>query len=330
MVSHVTKFSGAEKIKQAIEMMRAFGVPVDTQTEHRRTRAAKVFLAVADIRPDSAWTEAKSSSDGRSVRTRDIIDYLNQHWGETISSGSYDDIRRKDLVWPVLAGVVEQPRRHDKEREYNDGTKGYALNGVFAEFVRKWGSTGWAEEVAAYVASVGSLKDRLHPVRHVAMTIVTTPSGAQVLLTSGAHNDLQRTIVEEFLPRFGRGAELLYLGDAKDKSVIIETDRLRSLGFFDLDHAELPDVVAYSPAENWVYVIEAVYSTGPISPTRKLKLENSLKACTAGVVFVTAFRDRATMRAHLADLAWEQEIWIADEPDHLIHFNGDKFVGPHK
>jgi adenine-specific DNA-methyltransferase len=44
---------------------------------------------------------------------------------------------------------------------------------------------------------------------------------------------------------------------------------------------------------------------------------------------VTAFPDRVTFRKFAKDIAWETEVWIADNPDHMIHFNGDKFLGPY-
>jgi len=46
-------------------------------------------------------------------------------------------------------------------------------------------------------------------------------------------------------------------------------------------------------------------------------------------VFVTAFLDRKAMVKHLNQISWETEVWIADAPDHLIHFNGERFLGPH-
>ena len=35
-----------------------------------------------------------------------------------------------------------------------------------------------------------------------------------------------------------------------------------------------------------------------------------------------------TQRFHSA-IAWETEVWIADEPDHMIHYNGERFLGPY-
>lgn len=29
------------------------------------------------------------------------------------------------------------------------------------------------------------------------------------------------------------------------------------------------------------------------------------------------------------ELAWETEVWIATEPDHMIHRDGERFLGPY-
>jgi type II restriction enzyme len=36
------------------------------------------------------------------------------------------------------------------------------------------------------------------------------------------------------------------------------------------------------------------------------------------------------MRQYLADLAWETEAWVANNPDHMIHLDGEKFLGPYE
>jgi type II restriction enzyme len=140
---------------------------------------------------------------------------------------------------------------------------------------------------------------------------------------------LQKAIIEEFLPRYGYGAEVLYVGDAADKSLVYERERLQALKFFALEHGELPDVVAYAATRNWLYLIEAVHTSGPISPTRLLRLRQLTAACTAAIIYVTAFLDRDTFRKFIGELAWETEVWIAGEPDHLIHFDGEQFLGPY-
>jgi hypothetical protein len=44
---------------------------------------------------------------------------------------------------------------------------------------------------------------------------------------------------------------------------------------------------------------------------------------------VTAFETRRSMQSFLSQLAWESEVWIAEDPDHMIHFNGEHFLEPY-
>lgn len=103
-----------------------------------------------------------------------------------------------------------------------------------------------------------------------------------------------------------------------------------ALGFFTLAHDELPDVIAFNYHKNWLYLIEVVYSSGPMSEERLLELKKALKNCKADLIFVTAFISKQDFRKYAADIAYETEAWTADNPDHLIHFNGEKFLGPYK
>jgi len=158
---------------------------------------------------------------------------------------------------------------------------------------------------------------------------VTLPDGRKVQLSAGLHNELQRLIVEEFAPRFARGSKVLYLGDTADKQLIVASADLQSLGVAPLDHDKLPDVVLYDDKRNWLFLVEAVTSHGPVSAKRHAELEAMLENCQAGRVYVTAFVDFTSFKRYAADIVWESEVWIAAFPDHMIHFNGDRFVGPY-
>ena len=154
------------------------------------------------------------------------------------------------------------------------------------------------------------------------------PSGTVITFSPDEHNLLQKAIIEEFLPRYGYNADVSYVGDTAKKFVVFQEQKLQELRFFHLDDGEIPDVVAYSETKNWLYLIEAVHSSGPISRSRLLKLQELTANCAVPIVYVTAFLNRATFRRFVAEIAWETEVWLADDPDHLIHFNGGKFLGP--
>ena len=176
------------------------------------------------------------------------------------------------------------------------------------------------------------MKEELERRRELIKVPVTLPDGKTIALSFGEHNDLQKAIIENFLPLYGFGAEVLYVGDTKNKFLHIEKETLDALNFFPLEHEELPDVVAYSKEKNLLYLIEAYHSTGEWNEVRvrrvKRKLEES--GCTANIVFFTAFENKNVFKQKAKDIAWETEVWIADSPEHLIHFNGYKFLEIHK
>ena len=97
---------------------------------------------------------------------------------------------------------------------------------------------------------------------------------------------------------------------------------------WEREHEKLPDVILYQEDKKWIYFIEAVTSVGPISPKRILEINEMTKECNLGKIFVTAFIDMKTFKKFAEDLAWETEVWLSEMPDHMIHLNGDKFVGP--
>jgi type II restriction enzyme len=316
-------------INEALHILSSLGIPFDGLTERRLERMAMVFLAVLDVKHSRNWPEAKQSGDGWAPQTRQIIDYINSNFGESISSGSYDDIRRKDLKLATVAGIIERSA-NDPNAATNNPTRGYALSPQYAYIVRSYGNEGWDEDIDELLAETGSLRDRLSSMREIETVAVSLPDGQTLEFSPGEHNDLQKAIIEEFLPRYGFECQVLYVGDTAKKLLLCDKDKLKELSFFELTHDELPDVLAYSPSKNWLFLIEAVHSSGPITPVRLEELKRLTKTCTAEIVYVTAFLDRATFRKFAPDIAWETEVWIADSPDHLIHFNGDKFLGPYK
>jgi type II restriction enzyme len=252
---------------------------------------------------------------------------MNEYLGENISSGSYDDIRRKDLLLPVEAGIVVRSASNESAAT-NDGTRTYALSPESAALVRQFGTPQWNASLTAYLGERITIAEQLKRTRLSTM-VTATFDGEQLLFGPGEHNQLQKAVIEKFLPRFGHSSEVLYVGDTEDKLMFCRDLKLRELGFFELSHDKLPDILAWSAAKNWLFLIEAVHSANPIDELRKRVLDALTRDCKADIVYVSAFLDRRTFRKFAKDIAWETEVWIAESPDHLIHFNGDKFLGPH-
>ena len=315
-----------ELINTTLYILDTFGIPLDA-TPRRLERMAIAFLASGDIKKVADFKKAKDLNSGYALKTRDIIIYVNNHFGENISSGSYDDIRRKDLKLLTVAEVVLQSNPNSAT---NDSTRGYSINPTYAELIRDFGAKDWKKLVSEKLKNIEPLSKKLKRERDIAKVNDTLPSGGELTFSAGEHNDLQKAIIEDFLPRYGHGAEVLYVGDTSDKYLYLEKDKLEELNFFEISHEELPDVIAYSKKKNWLYLIEAVHSSGPISELRLIQLQKLTKDCKADIVYVTAFLNRPKFRQFMTDIAWETEVWIADNPDHLVHFNGDKFLGPYK
>jgi len=288
---------------------------------------AIAFLASGDIKKVGDFRKLKDLNSEYALKTRDIITYVNSHFGENISSGSYDDIRRKYMKLLTIAEVILQSSHYSAT---NDSTRGYSINPTYAELVRNFGSKDWEKLVSDKLKNIEPLRKKLKREREIAKVNVMLPSGRELTFSAGVHNDLQKAIIEDFLPRYGNGAEVLYVGDTSDKYLYLEKEKLEELSFFEIAHQELPDVIAYSKKKNWLYLIEAVHSSGPISELRLIQLQKLTKYCKADIVYVTAFLNRPKFKQFMTEIAWETEVWIADNPDHLVHFNGDKFLGPYK
>lgn len=301
----------------------AIGIPLETKNARTRRRIAEAALAVAGV--SRSFSEAVSAADGRFLTTRQIIAFENDRLGGNYSPGSYDDIRRSHLILLTTAGHVVSSSSLETQST-NNPTRGYAASPAFAALLRTRGTPGWNGALSEFARSHEALREELARRRELEKIPVRLPSGTEIRLSAGEHNALQRDIVQEFLPRFGFGAEVLYLGDSTDRFLVRETERLAALGFFSLEHEELPDIVAYSSDKNLLFLVEAVHSSGEMDELRVRKLRAKLSSCTAKPVFVSAFATRVSFRKCAANIAWESEAWIAESPDHMIHFNGWKFL----
>jgi BsuBI/PstI restriction endonuclease domain/BsuBI/PstI restriction endonuclease HTH domain len=325
-ISNSKKSKAVQKIiNEALDILESVGIPFNAKSERGLERMAVCFLAVAGVTKD--WKKTKSSEDNIHLKTRDIINIINKNFEETISSGSYDDIRRKDLKLLVLADIVLNSGVN-KGSATNDPTRGYSLHPDFKKLIVDYKTEHWSKSLKVFTKNKPNLSEILARKRILDKIPVKLPNGKPIELSLGEHNVLQKQIIEQFLPRFGSDCEVFYIGDTSNKILHIEEAELKKLNFFDLSHDELPDIIAYSKNKNWLYLIEAVHSSGPMSETRVLELKKMLKNCKAGIVFVTTFLTKADFRKWMLDIAWETEVWTADNPDHLVHFNGHKFLGP--
>jgi hypothetical protein len=317
-------------LDEALGILTELGIPVNNiKSSTRRVHVARAFTTLAGLKPGDSWSLTQDMNS-LTLTTKKMLAFSRVHLGETRSDGSYDDVRRGDLIYLTSAGIV-QPAANKANAKTNDSTRGYGIHPEAAAVARKYGTADWAAACKDFHSRWKSLREELERARDLRRLPVRFRDGTVLRFQPDSHNQLQKAIIEEFLESFGFNAHVLYVGDTNDKDKYKDTALLSKIGVFQIDHDKLPDVIAFSAEKNWLFLIEAVTTANPVTELRRLALERALeKTCTADRVYVSAFPDRDTFRKFASEVAWETEVWISNAPEHLIHFNGDKFLGPYK
>ena len=308
-------------LEQAAEILNSLGLPKAQQNE----RSALTLFALAKLGPGAKWKTVKRPL----LRTVDIMEFMREQYGKNYKPNSRETIRRQTLHQFEQARIADR-NPDDPVRPTNSGNTVYQLTEDAAAVLRAYGSHNFDKEVVGFIERFGSLQEAYLRRRDANKTPLRMADGSTIFLSPGTHNQLQAAVVEEFGPRFAPGADLLYVGDTAVKQVIFDAAGLAKLNVPVTQHDKLPDLILYWPERNWLFLVEAVTSHGPVSPKRHHEIDAMLQHCPAERVYVTAFLDRKAFRRYAADIAWETEVWIAESPEHMIHFNGPKFLGPYK
>ena len=290
----------------------------------RNETAAYTLLALLDLRPDVPWADAQAPLRGITP----VIDFIAEAYGVRYAPNTRETIRDDAVKFFVEAGLLL--RNPDApNRPTNSGKTVYQIEPSALALLRNFGTKKWTPALEKHLASRESLKHEIARKRNLARVPVTLPDGSQVALSPGGQNPLIKAIIEEFCPAFAPGGVVIYIGDTENKFVHLEVERLKSLGVTLDSAAKIPDVIVHYTAKNWLLLIEAVTSAGPVDGKRRKELKELFTGCKAGLVFVTAFETRRIMQSFVSQIAWESEVWIAEDPDHMIHFNGERFLGPY-
>jgi hypothetical protein len=286
--------------------------------------AAYSLLALLDLRPEISWAEAQAPLRGITP----IIDFVAEAYGIRYAPNTRETIRDDAVKFFVEAGLLLR-NPDDPNRPTNSGKTVYQIEPSALALLRTFGTKGWTPALKKYLASRESIKHEIARKRNLARVPVTLPDGSQVALSPGGQNPLIKAIIEHFCPAFAPGGVVIYIGDTENKFVHLEADSLTALGVTLVSAAKIPDVIVNYTAKNWLLLIEAVTSAGPVDGKRRKELKELFAGCKAGLVFVTAFENRRAMQSFLSQIAWESEVWISEDPDHMIHFNGERFLGPY-
>lgn len=310
----------AAQIRNAQAVLHSLGFGARQSNE----MAALVLLALADLKPKQPWSQAAAPLRG----VTPIIEFIARHYGTRYAPNTRETIRDEAVKFFLEAGLlVRNPDQPD--RPVNSGKTVYRIEPTALVVLQSYGSDEWPKLLAIYRKRSAALKAEIERARTLSRVPVTLPNGKALTLSAGGQNPLIKAIVEEFCPRFTPGAVVAYIGDAENKFLHLDAAYLATLGIQLAPAAKMPDVVAFDQQRNWLILIEAVTSAGPVDGKRRMELKKLFKSSRAGLVFVTAFETRKSMQSFVSQISWESEVWIAEAPDHLIHFNGERFLGPY-
>lgn len=307
-----------KRIQEALEILQALGMPEAQQNE----RSALCLLALANIAENTPWASAAKPALG----VTPIMQWVGTKYGKPYAPNTREAFRRETLHQFVSGGIAaynpDAPDRPTNSRHAN-----YQLIEETRALIATYGTPAWPQALARWKASRETLVEQYARPRDLEMVPLRF-QGMEMQLSPGQHSGLMEQIVSEFGPRFAPGADVLYLGDTGARQDFFDEAAFAKLGLQFAQGDKMPDVVLHSAGTGRLFLIEAVTSHGPIDPKRQGELLGLFGNCGAALVFVTAFPDKALMARHIASLAWETEVWVAGEPDHMIHLNGTRFLSP--
>lgn len=303
-----------DNLDSAKEILKAIEMPERQQNDI----SAYTLLALANIRQHNKWSESTANW----IRIHDIIRFIYVNYDVQYAENSRETFRKQVIHQFRDAAIIE-----DNGKATNSPLYRYRLTEEFLKLIQTYDSPEWDNSLNEFLSEHESLIDIYSSKRELLKRPVMI-NGQEFSFSPGPHNELQKQIIEEFGSRFAQGSECLYVGDTAKKDLLINHEKLEELGFAISTHDKMPDVILYCEDKNWIYFIEAVTSTGPMDYKRIGEINQLTENVKAGKIFITAFLDFRTFKKFAADLAWDSEVWIADNPNHLIHFNGDRFLGP--
>lgn len=286
-----------------------------------RSMAARFIVAATCMTENMKWTQATNAG----LQIHEGLAFLNREYQTHLKENTRESLRKQGPKRMATVGLA----RDNVSDGIATNSKNYRwfLSDDFFDLVRHFGDESYFERLQQFKLTHRS-RMSLQADKRKKVMIPVKYSNFEFELTPGKHNQLHKEILEQFAPRFAGGSELLYVGDTAEKNLKFEEYTLIQLGFPMTMHDVIPDIVLFDKNRNWLFLIEAVSSVGPMSVDRVSRIKSEYTG-DAGLVFVTAFQNWTVYKRFVGDIAWETEIWIAAFPDHMIHMNGDRFMGPY-
>jgi hypothetical protein len=309
-----------QQIANARRVLEDLGLPRGQLND----RSALTLLALLQLEPTANWADSKQPLLG----VTPIMNWISKHYGLKYAPNTREIFRQSTLHQFLEAAIVTY-NPDDPSRAVNSPRAVYQVSSDALEVFKTFGTDNWQPSVVCFQKQAGGLAKKYASPRMLKQIKVSISDGQILSFSPGKHSELISLIMSDFAPRFAPGSKLVYAGDTGQKFAFFDEKVLSGLGITINVKGKMPDVVLYFGKKKWLLLIEAVTSTGPVDAKRHAELAELFKQSKVGLVYVTAFLDRKTFSKYLREIAWETEVWQADNPDHLIHFNGKRFLGPY-
>lgn len=310
-----------ELISEARKLLEDLGMDAERSNE----RSAMTLLALVHIGDGDSWKD----STGDAYTTRAIMDWIRDRLGQEYAANTRETIRRFTLHQFTAGGIVEE-NADCPSRPINSPKWNYRIVPSLLPVIRAIGTSEYVDLLSSFVANIDTWKSQQKEIREMNKVPVTLPDGSVASLSAGGQNVLIKAMVEEFCPRFAPGGAVLYIDDSNHAHRTEQMKLMASVGIEMPERGKAPDLIVWVKEKRWLYLMEACSTHGPIDVIRKRELLKLFEPQRDNIVFVSCFPDRATMRQYLKDLAWETEAWCASEPDHVMHLDGTRFLGPYE
>ena len=310
--------------KNHIETARQIIISLGLPRAQHNERSALCLLALLNLTPDKIWADAENPLRGITP----IMDWAREHYDKNYAPNTRETVRRQTMHQFCDAGIaLYNPDRPD--RPVNSPKAVYQIAPATLALLRTFGTPAWPDTLTKYLGERETLITRYAKERDQKRIPVAVAPGKKILLSPGKHSELIRAVIEDFAPRFAPGSKLVYAGDTGEKWSYFDEPLLAELGIRVDSHGKMPDVVLHYAEKNWLLLVESVTSHGPVDGKRHNELAALFAESKIGLVYVTAFPNRTLMSRHVSEIAWETDVWVADAPSHLIHFDGLHFLGPY-
>ncbi len=199
--------AAATKNNEAISILKQLGLPRGQQNE----RSGLTLLALLDLKPGDTWAEARPSLIG----ITQMMNFFEAYYGKKYAPNTRETVRRFTVHQFIQAGIVVP--NPDQVRPINSPNYVYQIEPSTLKLIREFGTESWDEHLQGYLSARNTLRERHAEEREMQRIPIKISDEQSVMLSPGGQNILIQRIIDEFCPRFTPGADLIYLGDTKEK-----------------------------------------------------------------------------------------------------------------